>query len=78
MNARDEAKANKAHNTSSITFDDFEYPVPKRETNWTMKQVDVGKGRAAKGAAAPHRINDVSDIDGASPGTTAWYQRKEV
>ena len=51
--------------------DDFDYPMPKRETNWTM-----GKD-AKKPPRAPHVSNRTDDIDGAAAGTTRLYQSKK-
>jgi hypothetical protein len=51
-------------------FDDFEYPMPQRATNWTLP--NENRRRAAD--RPPRPINQTQDISGASTGTTALYR----
>lgn len=51
--------------------DDFDYPMPKRETNWTLK--DESKRRTHL-SSSTRPVNRTDDIDGAKSGTTSTYR----
>ena len=54
-------------------FDDFEYPMPKRETNWTLKN----EARQKNTDRPPRPVNRTDDIIGASTGTTSLYRSRQ-
>lgn len=51
--------------------DDFDYPVPKRETNWTLKEESKRQTRLS---TSTRPVNRTDDIDGARAGSTANYR----
>jgi len=51
--------------------DDFDYPTPKRETNWTLK--DESK-RQTRLSTSTRQVNRTDDIDGARAGSTSTYR----
>lgn len=55
--------------------DDFDYPMPKRETNWTLRGEE--QARSKQRAAAAKTTNRTDDIEGAASGTTALYRTRQ-